>query len=117
MQDDVTDRSGRRPAMGAYSCECHRAPRQGTAHEEQARQPLPVHYHPGGQGEVHHGAGGQGRRAPVERGMLLRAAARHPGGRRAQLVPPWQRGPGAHRHAPRTYRTGRVPGTDHHPPG
>lgn len=91
--------------MGAHSCECHRPPRKRAANQGQARQPLPVHHYPGGEGEVHHGAGGKGGGTGVERGVLLRAAPRDPGGRRPERLPPGERGPGPDRHAPGAHRT------------
>lgn len=91
--------------MGAHSCECHRPPSKRIANQGQARQPLPLHHHPGGEGEVHHRAGGESGGAGVERGVLLRAVARHPGGRRPERLPPGERGPGPHCHAPGAHRT------------
>lgn len=91
--------------MGAHACECHRPSRKGTANQGQAWQPLPLHHHPGGEGEVHHGPGGEGGGAGVERGVLLRAATLHPGGGRPGRVPAGQRGPGPHSHAPGAYWT------------
>lgn len=100
--------------MGTHTCECHRPSRQRAANQGQARQPLPLHHHPGGEGEVHHRAGGEGGDAPVERGVLLRAAPRDPGGWWSERIPPRERGPGPDGHAPGAYRTGRVSRSNHH---
>lgn len=100
--------------MGAHSCECHRPPRKGTANQGQAWQPLPLHHHPGGEGEVHHRPRGEGGGARVERGVLLRAASRDPRGWRPERLPPGERGPGPHGHAPSAYRAGCVSRSNHY---
>lgn len=49
--------------------------------------------------------------------MHFRVASGDPGGRWPGRLPTRQRGPGPDCHAPGADRTGRVPGTSHHPFG
>lgn len=91
--------------------------RQGLTGQGQARHQRCVHHHPAREGEVLDRRGGEDDRAGVEGGVLVRAAARCAGERRAERIPSWELRANPDGDAQGAHWAGRVPRTGCDPSG